>query len=80
MTQTKSEAQLKTGMRVVIKGSRRRTKNKRRANRALYRIRYRVECTIHDLKRFRAVACRYEKTLTNYLAIVQIASIFLWIK
>lgn len=68
------------GMKPVIKGSRRRTKNKRRVNRALYSIRYRVECTFHSLKRFRAVACRFEKTLTNYLAVVHIACIFLWIK
>lgn len=67
-------------MKVVIKGSRRRTKNKRRVNRALYGIRYLVECTFHDLKRFRGLASRFEKTLASYLAVVHIASIFLWIK
>jgi transposase len=31
------------------------------------------------LKRFRAVATRYEKTGTNYLAIVHVACIMAWL-
>ncbi len=34
-------------------------------DRTLYRLRYRVECFFHDLKRFRAVATRYDKTATK---------------
>ncbi len=48
-------------------------KTKRRLARAFYAIRYRVECFFHDLKRFRAVATRYEKSAQNYLALVHLA-------
>jgi transposase len=37
-------------------------------NRKLYRKRYLVEIFFHNLKRFRAIATRYEKTARNYLA------------
>jgi transposase len=48
-------------------------KTKRRLAREFYAIRYRVECFFHDLKRFRAVATRYEKSAQNYLALVHVA-------
>jgi transposase len=48
-------------------------------NRKLYRIRYRVELFIHRIKRFRAVATRYEKTARNYLALVQLVCAFVWL-
>ena len=35
---------------------------KPRLNRKLYRIRYRVGCFFHSLKRFRAIATRYERS------------------
>jgi transposase len=50
-----------------------------RLDRKLYRLRYIVECCFHSLKRFRAVATRYEKTATNYLAIVHVACIMAWL-
>ncbi|NRD65781.1 transposase, partial [Corallococcus exiguus] len=31
------------------------------------------------LKRFRAVATRYEKTATNYLAVLHLACMMLWL-
>jgi transposase len=49
-------------------------------DRKLYRRRYQVECFFHDLKRFRAIATRYEKTACNYLALVQLACAWLWLK
>jgi transposase len=49
-------------------------------DRKLYRRRYLVECFFHNLKRFRALATRYEKTATNYLALVQLACAWLWLK
>jgi transposase len=52
---------------------------KRRLDRKLFRLRYMVECCFHGLKRFRAVATRYEKTATNYLAIVHVACIMAWL-
>ena len=52
---------------------------KPRLDRKLYALRYMVECCFHTLKRFRAVATRYEKTATNFLAIVHIACITMWL-
>lgn len=55
-------------------------KKKRRLDRKLYRRRYIVECFFHELKRFRAVATRYEKTATCYLALVHLASSMILLK
>jgi transposase len=52
---------------------------KGRLDKELYALRFRVECGFHTLKRFRAVATRYEKTSTNFLAIVHIACITMWL-
>ena len=46
----------------------------------LYAQRHLVECCINKLKQFRRVATRYEKTARNYLAVVIIAAILLWIR
>ena len=54
-------------------------KSKPRLDRRLYAKRYRVEIFFHDLKRFRAVATRFEKTARNYLAPVQLACAVLWL-
>ncbi|MBE4753579.1 IS5 family transposase, partial [Corallococcus sp. ZKHCc1 1396] len=48
-------------------------------DRTLYRLRYRVECFFHDLKRFRAAATRYDKTATCYLAVLHVAFMLLWL-
>ena len=55
-------------------------KKKPRLDRKLYGIRYVVEVFFHNLKRFRAIATRYEKTARNYLALVQLACSWLWLK
>jgi transposase len=67
------------GMKPVIHCNPTR-KRKRRLDRKLYSIRYHVECLIHRIKRFRAVATRYEKTARNYLALVELVCAFLWLK
>jgi len=67
------------GMKVVICCNPTRKRNRRRLDRRLYRRRYRVECLFHDLKRFRAVASRYDKTAVNYLAMVEIACAWKWL-
>jgi transposase len=54
-------------------------KNRRRLDRRLYRRRYLVEVFFHDLKRFRAIATRYEKTARNYLALIHLACVSLWL-
>jgi transposase len=59
-----------------------RKRNERRRghfDRAAYRQRNRVERTINRLKKFRRVATRYEKRAVNYLAMVLIAVILLWL-
>ena len=46
----------------------------------LYAQRHLVECCISKLKQFRRVATRFEKTARNYLAVVTIAAIVLWMR
>ena len=55
-------------------------KKKPRLDRRRYALRYRVEVFFHDLKRFRAIATRFEKTSRNYLAIVQLACSVIWLR
>lgn len=50
-----------------------------RFDRAAYRQRNRVERLINRLKQFRRVATRYEKRACNYLAMVTLAAITLWL-
>ena len=38
-----------------------------------------VEVFFFHLKRFRAIATRYDKTAQNYLALVQLACAWLWL-
>ncbi|CAM3412424.1 Transposase [Paracoccus aminovorans] len=49
-------------------------------DRHLYAQRQLIECCFSRLKQFRRVATRYEKTARNYLAVVTIAAIVLWIR
>jgi len=46
---------------------------------AIYRERNRVERCINRLKQFRRVATRYEKLAANYLAMVTLAAVTLWL-
>src|SRR5947209_3904362 len=48
-------------------------------DRAIYRTRNRIERLINRLKQFRRVATRYEKRVENYLAMLTIAAIILWL-
>jgi transposase len=66
------------GMKPVIgsKPERPRTLPK---SRELYGKRYLVECFFHNLKRFRAIATRFEKTARNFLALTQLACAWLWL-
>jgi transposase len=48
-------------------------------NRAVYKERNCVERLINRLKQFRRVATRYEKRAVNFLAMVTIAAIRLWL-
>lgn len=67
------------GMKAVIAMNPTRKYNRRRLDRKLYSRRYLVECFFHRLKRFRAIATRYDKTSTNFLALVHIACLTMWL-
>jgi transposase len=66
------------GIRVTIP----RKANERqrgRFDKNLYRQRNQVERCFNRLKQFRRMATRYEKRAENYLAMLTIASILLWV-
>ena len=46
----------------------------------LYAQRHLIECCFSKLKQFRRVATRFEKTARNYLAVVTLAAIVLWLR
>jgi len=48
-------------------------------DREAYRLRNRIERLINRLKQFRRIATRYEKRAANYLAMIHIAAILLWL-
>lgn len=48
-------------------------------DRKLYGQRYLVEVFFHNLKRYRAIATRFEKTARNYLALIHVACTNLWL-
>ncbi|CAA9587475.1 Mobile element protein [uncultured Synechococcales cyanobacterium] len=54
-------------------------KRRGRFNRGLYRERNRVERLINRLKHYRRIATRYEKYAINYLAMLMICAIRLWL-
>jgi transposase len=49
-------------------------------SRYLYRYRNLVERFFNKLKHFRAIATRYEKHDANYLALVKLASVRIWMR
>ena len=51
----------------------------RRFDRERYRERNRVERCINRLKQYRRVATRYETLAVNYLAMVTLAAILIWL-
>lgn len=59
----------------------RRSDQQRRGpfSKAHYKMRNRVERLINRLKQFRRIATRYEKLAENYLAMLHIGSILLWL-
>lgn len=58
---------------------RRNEKRRFRFNRGLYRERNRVERLINQLKQYRRIATRYEKYAVNYLAMLILGAIRLWL-
>ena len=49
-------------------------------DRELYRLRNRVERLVNKLKRYRAVATRYDKTAESFLALVHLAAARVWLR
>ncbi|MBN8231780.1 transposase [Corallococcus macrosporus] len=70
---------LNLGMRPVIHPSPSRT-CPQPLDRNLNRMRYRVECVFDDLKRFRAVATRYDNTATSYPAVLYVTFMVLCLR
>ena len=48
-------------------------------DKAVYRLRERVERFFNRLKQFRRIATRYEKRAANYLAMVTLAAVLIWL-
>lgn len=67
-----------TGTEVVIK-PRANRKEAIACDSELYSNRYLVECAIHRLKDFRALATRYDKLARNYLSLVCLVATLGWI-
>jgi len=65
------------GVRVTV--PRKQNERKGQFDKRAYRERNRVERLINRLKQFRRVATRYEKLADNYLAMLTIAAITLWL-
>ncbi len=65
------------GIGVVI--ARQKRERRVRFDKAAYRKRNVVERLVNRLKQFRRVATRYEKRAVNYLAMLTIAAITLWL-
>ena len=73
------QAIARKGARAVIPNNPSRAR-KHPLDKALYAERHLIECCFSKLKQFRRVATRFEKTARNYLAIVTIAAIVLWLR
>ena len=65
------------GIGAVI--ARQKRERRTRFDKAAYRKRTVVERLVNRLKQFRRVATRYEKRAVNYLAMLTIAAIVLWL-
>ncbi len=46
----------------------------------LYKLRNRIERAFNKLKQFRRIATRYEKLTANFLAMIKIATVRLWLR
>lgn len=66
------------GMKAVIP-SNPTQRRLRRPNKQLYALRYLVEVFFHGLKRFRRLATRFEKSARNYLALIHVACMRMWL-
>ena len=66
------------GIRPIIPTKKNQRPNPR-FDRTAYRERNQVERLFNRLKQFRAIATRYEKLATSFLALLTIASLLVWL-
>ena len=55
-------------------------KRKPRLDKKAYAQRYQVEVFFHNLKRFRALGTRFDKTATSYLGALHLACAAIWLR
>ena len=55
-------------------------KTQRSYDKALYKLRHRIENTFLHIKKWRGVATRYAKNAKSFLALLQIRCIALWVR
>ncbi len=65
---------------VAIIPDREGAKTRHAFSKPLYRLRNRIERAFNKLKQFRHIATRYEKLAANFLAMIKIATIRLWLR
>jgi transposase len=53
-------------------------KNQRAYDKAAFKARHLIENFFCNLKRFRAIATRYDKTARNFLAAIHLVAAFIW--
>lgn len=67
------------GIKAVIPRRANESRQGTRFDRQAYRQRNQVERTLNRLKQYRRIATRYEKRAENYLAMLTIAAVMLWL-
>lgn len=72
------EPLLATGKEIVIPPKKNRTET-RTFDKELYKARHLIENFFCNLKKFRAIATRYDKTARNFLAAIQLVSVTIWL-
>ena len=70
---------LKRNGKSAVIPSKSNRKTKRLYDRELYKARHLIENFFCKLKQYRAIATRYDKTATNFLAAIHLASAVIWL-
>ena len=65
---------------VPIIPDRRGAKNTDAFSKLLYRLRNRIERCFNKLKQFRRIATCYEKLAANFLAMIKLATVRIWLR
>ena len=72
------EPLLAAGKKIVIPSKKNR-KEPRTLDKELYKARHLIENFFCNLKQFRAIATRYEKTARNFLAAIHLVAVTIWL-